>query len=125
MRLSLLILLILSAAPVLAQQSASPGVSNLSSAQVVTMLQSQTTNGVTTYAEFLKRFCFLSKPVRCRPIKTNDTYRLVFSVQSETKDGRFVAHFVHGLKDDPTNAVLSSVQNWTNAVDGEIRIEVK
>ena len=88
-------------------------------------MQSQTTNGVTTFAEFLNAFGRWEKPRRCNPVKTNDTYNLVFNVRTQTKDGGVSAYFIHDRSVDRTNAVLWSIRSWTNKPDGEIRIDVK
>lgn len=97
----------------------------MTSSQAVAVVMSQTTTGVTTFGDFLNRFGRWEKPRRDNPVKTNDTYRLVFSVRTEARDGGVAVWFIHDRSDDRTNAVLWTVRSWTNQPDGEVRIEVK
>ncbi len=101
-----------------------PAVTNIPVAQALSAVQLQTTNGVTTYAEFQKLFYPAGKPTRCNGTKTNGSYMAVFSVSSQTMDGGIVAEFIHSPKDDRSRAVLWCIRSWTNQPDGDVRVEV-
>ena len=119
------ITLILFPASCIAEQFELPALSNMPPAQAVSVLESQTTNGVTSYAEFRAHSGVLGKQARCNPIRTNDSVRLVFSIRAETKGGGIVAYFTHRPGDDRTNAVLWQIRSWTNEPDGDVQIEIR
>jgi len=101
-----------------------PAVTNMPVAQALSIVQLQTTNGVTTYAEFQKLFHPFGKPTRCNGIKTNGFCMAVFSARSQAGEGGIVAEFIHNPKDDRSKAVLWCIRSWTNQPEGEVRIEV-